>query len=115
MFDYSNSDSMSHNTLGGNGDGPYGIQNINTFWEHQTFPFNSEIGSVGMGDYASLKRFIPKENMVIPDFAEKKLTVFGDITSTLAIAVTLIYMANLRTLRTLLIKHSSLIMTSTAH
>ncbi|HEY5462438.1 MAG TPA: glycoside hydrolase family 2 TIM barrel-domain containing protein [Hanamia sp.] len=67
MFEYSNSDSMSYNPYGGNGDGPYGIQNINTFWEHQTYPFNSEIGSVGMGDYASLERFIPKENMKIPD------------------------------------------------
>ena len=67
MFEYSNSDSMSYNPYGGNGDGPYGIQNINTFWEHQTYPFNSEIGSVGMGDYASLERFIPKENLLIPD------------------------------------------------
>lgn len=67
MFEYSNSDSMSYNPYGGNGDGPYGIQNINTFWEHQTYPFNSEIGSVGMGDYASLERFIPKQNMKIPD------------------------------------------------
>lgn len=67
LIEYSNSDSMSYNPFGGNGDGPYGIQNINTFWEHQTFPFNSEIGSVGMGDYPSLERFIPKENMKIPD------------------------------------------------
>jgi hypothetical protein len=67
LIEYSNSDSMSYNPFGGNGDGPYGIQNINTFWEHQTFPFNSEIGSVGMGDYLSLERFIPKENMKIPD------------------------------------------------
>ncbi|MDE3185162.1 MAG: glycosyl hydrolase [Bacteroidota bacterium] len=66
FIEYSNSDSMSYNSFGGNGDGPYGIQNINTFWEHQTFPFNSEIGSVGMGDYESLKRFIPEEDMKIP-------------------------------------------------
>jgi hypothetical protein len=66
LIEYSNSDSMSYNPFGGNGDGPYGIQNINTFWEHQTYPFNSEIGSVGIGDYASLERFIPKENMQIP-------------------------------------------------
>ena len=61
LIEYSNSDSMSYNPFGGNGDGPYGIQNINTFWEHQTFPFNSEVGSVGMGDYESLERFIPNE------------------------------------------------------
>lgn len=68
MFDYSNSDSMSHNSLGGNGDGPYGIQNINSFWDQQTFPFNSEVGSVGVGDYESLERFIPEKNMIVPQF-----------------------------------------------
>ena len=47
FIEYSNSDSMSFNPFGGNGDGPYGIQNINTFWEHRTYPFNSEVGSVG--------------------------------------------------------------------
>ena len=68
MFDYSNSDSMSYNSIGGNGDGPYGIQNINTFWAEKTFPFNSEVGSVGVGDYESLERFIPAKNMVAPQF-----------------------------------------------
>lgn len=63
FFDYSNSDSMSYNALGGNGDGPYGIQDIKTFFGQQTFPFNSEVGSVGVGDYTSLQRFLPKENL----------------------------------------------------
>ncbi|MGF6928866.1 mannosylglycoprotein endo-beta-mannosidase [Chitinophaga sp. W2I13] len=67
FFDYSNSDSMSHNTLGGNGDGPYGIQPLSTFWSTRTFPFNSEVGSVGTGDYESLERFLPTENLVPPD------------------------------------------------
>jgi len=71
FFDYSNSDSMSLNTLGGNGDGPYGIQNINTFWDHRTWPFNSEVGSVGIGDYESMERFIPKENMNVPQYKSK--------------------------------------------
>lgn len=66
FFDYSNSDSMSLNTLGGNGDGPYGIQELSYFWSHRTFPYNSEIGSVGVGDYASLQRFIPEKNLVPP-------------------------------------------------
>jgi hypothetical protein len=73
LIEYSNSDSMSYNPFGGNGDGPYGIQNINTFWQHQTFPFNSEIGSVGMGDYESLKRFIPGEDMKIPGDNYRKM------------------------------------------
>jgi hypothetical protein len=66
FVDYSNSDDMSYNFLGGNGDGPYGIQDIKTFFNHRTWPFNSEIGSVGAGDYASLERFIPSQNLVPP-------------------------------------------------
>jgi hypothetical protein len=68
FFDYSNSDSMSLNTIGGNGDGPYSIQNPKTFWNKKTFPFNSEIGSVGIGDLASLQRFIPAENLIPPKY-----------------------------------------------
>lgn len=71
FFDYSNSDSMSFNFLGGNGDGPYGIQPIRAFWADRTFPFNSEVGSVGMGDYESLERFLPKENLVPPHYPGK--------------------------------------------
>ena len=77
FFDYSNSDSMSFNNLGGNGDGPYGIQDIKTFWGKRTFPFNSEIGSVGVGDYESLERFIPKEHLVAPAPHQKEDEVFN--------------------------------------
>ena len=70
FVDYSNSDAMSHNTLGDNGDGPYGIQPLSVFWEHRTFPFNSEVGSVGLSDYESLKRFIPTENLTPPVYNE---------------------------------------------
>lgn len=72
FFDYSNSDSMSYNTLGGNGDGPYSIQPIEHFWSFKTFPFNSEVGSVGVGDLASLQRFMPEENLVMPDYRNKR-------------------------------------------
>jgi mannosylglycoprotein endo-beta-mannosidase len=71
FFPYSNSNEMSYNTIGGNGDGPYTIQNINTFWDYQSYPFNSEVGSVGTGDYESLERFIPIKNMVVPDYENK--------------------------------------------
>jgi hypothetical protein len=71
LFDYSNSDSMSFNTLGGNGDGPYGIQPLSSFWAKRTFPFNSEVGSVGMGDYASLERFLPAADLVPPPYPGK--------------------------------------------
>lgn len=73
FFAYSNSDSMSYNSLGGNGDGPYTIQPISLFWENRTFPFNSEVGNVGTGDIESLERFIPKENLVLPDYATGKV------------------------------------------
>lgn len=68
FVDYSNSDDMSRNTLGGNGDGPYGIQDVSTFWNFKTYPFNSEVGSVGVGDLESLKRFIPAANLISPQF-----------------------------------------------
>jgi mannosylglycoprotein endo-beta-mannosidase len=68
FVEYSNSDKMSLNTIGGNGDGPYGIQPDSAFWKVHTFPFNSEVGSVGINDYESLKRFIPKENLIAPEF-----------------------------------------------
>ncbi|WP_419801519.1 glycoside hydrolase family 2 protein [Mucilaginibacter sp.] len=77
FVDYSNSDKMSLNTLGGNGDGPYGIQPLSAFWEERTYPFNSEIGSVGVGDYESLQRFIPEKNLIAPKYnpETKKSTV----------------------------------------
>jgi mannosylglycoprotein endo-beta-mannosidase len=65
---YSNSDSMSYNNQGSNGDGPYTIQPIGRFWGHQTYPFNTEVGSVGVGDYESLERFLPTANMVVPRY-----------------------------------------------
>ena len=63
FFDFSNTEKMSLNTIGGNGDGPYSIQPLSVFWNHKTWPFNSEVGSVGVGDYESLKRFMPEKNM----------------------------------------------------
>jgi hypothetical protein len=63
FVDYSNSDAMSYNTLLGNGDGPYGIQPLSVFWQHQTYPFNSEVGSIGVSDIESLRKFIPKDHL----------------------------------------------------
>lgn len=76
LFDFSNSDKMSYNTIGGNGDGPYGIQDPKSFWATRTFPYNSEVGSVGVGDYESLERFIPKENLIAPQFKSKTDSVW---------------------------------------
>jgi hypothetical protein len=72
FVEYSNSDKMSLNTIGGNGDGPYTVQPDSLFWKAHTFPFNSEIGSVGLSDFESIKRFIPKENLIVPEFNSEK-------------------------------------------
>jgi len=71
FVDYSNSDDMSFNSIGGNGDGPYGIQPLKKFFSYKTWPFNSEIGSVGVGDYQSFERFLPKENLIAPVYSPK--------------------------------------------
>ena len=78
FVDYSNSDKMSLNTIGGNGDGPYGIQPLSNFWQQRTFPFNSEIGSVGLSDYESLQRFIPEKNLVAPEYSAQNKTAKVD-------------------------------------
>lgn len=76
LFDFSNSDEMSFNSFGGNGDGPYGIQNPKSFWANRTYPYNSEVGSVGVGDYESLQKFIPEENLIAPQFKSKPDSVW---------------------------------------
>ena len=65
------------NFKGGTGDGPYGIQQPETFWEDRSWPFNPELGSVGMGDYESLKRFIPESSMIVPGLYTPKEEVQG--------------------------------------
>lgn len=66
FIEYSNSDSMSYNFIGGNGDGPYGLQDPKSFFKRRSFPFNSEVGSVGFPDYEGLRRFLPEDAMVVP-------------------------------------------------
>ncbi|MBX2906681.1 MAG: glycosyl hydrolase [Taibaiella sp.] len=67
FFEYSNDDSMS---LAAH-DGPYVLQDDRYFWEHKSWGFNSEIGSVGVGDIESLERFIPSRNLVQPLYNER--------------------------------------------
>lgn len=78
FIQYSNADSMSLNTLGGNGDGPYTIQDIRSFWDHKTWPFNSEVGSVGVGDIQSLRRFLKEEDLVPPTFGDSSVNSTWD-------------------------------------
>ncbi|MES2810535.1 MAG: glycoside hydrolase family 2 TIM barrel-domain containing protein [Bacteroidota bacterium] len=68
FVDFSNSLDMGKNEKGINGDGPYGIQPLSFFWATKTYPFNSEVGSVGVGDIESLKRIIPEANLIAPEY-----------------------------------------------
>lgn len=68
FVDFSNSLDMSKTEKSTNGDGPYTIQPLSVFWAKRTYPFNSEVGSVGIGDYESLKRIIPEKDMVVPEY-----------------------------------------------
>lgn len=73
FFEYSNHDSMSLRAH----DGPYTIQKDSYFWEHKSWGWNSEVGSVGIGDIESLKRFIPEKNLVPPyyDTTQRKWVI----------------------------------------
>jgi hypothetical protein len=74
FIESSTSGELYYNSKGGVGDGPYGIQKLETFWKDRSFPFNPELGSVGTGDYQSLKRFIPDTSMIIPGQYKSKTT-----------------------------------------
>ena len=65
FFEYSNDDSMSLNSH----DGPYTVQPTNYFWQNRSYPFNSEIGSVGIGELESLERFLPEGNLNVPYYS----------------------------------------------
>jgi len=58
---YSTDTTFSRNTIGGVGDGPYGIQELEWFFTFRSTPFNTEIGSVGLPEAAAL-RAIMEEN-----------------------------------------------------
>jgi len=66
FLESSTSGELYFNSEGGTGDGPYGIQDPLSFWSERSFPFNPELGSVGNGDYTSLKRFLPDSSMIVP-------------------------------------------------
>ncbi|MGF7081661.1 glycoside hydrolase family 2 protein [Mucilaginibacter sp. UYCu711] len=68
FVDFSNSLDMGKTDKGVNGDGSYNIQPISVFWAKKTYPFNSEVGSMGINDYEGLKRFIPEKNMIMPEY-----------------------------------------------
>ncbi len=54
------------NTIGGVGDGPYGIREPESVFTERSFPFNPETGSIGIPNYDGLKKIIPEDEMVPP-------------------------------------------------
>ncbi len=55
---YSTDTLFTRNTIGGNGDGPYNIQEPEYFFSFSSSPFNPELGSVGMPEAATLRTFM---------------------------------------------------------
>jgi len=62
----STSDSILRNTIGGNGDGPYSIQDPKRFFITQSYPFNPELGSVGMPNVESLRKMMDEKDLQPP-------------------------------------------------
>jgi hypothetical protein len=63
---YSTSDSILRNTIGGVGDGPYGIQNPLRFFVTQSYPFNPELGSVGMPNVETMRKIMDEKDLRPP-------------------------------------------------
>lgn len=60
------SDSLLRNTIGGLGDGPYGIQDPIRFFVTPSYPFNPEIGSIGMPNVESMRRIMDEKDLTPP-------------------------------------------------
>lgn len=63
---YSTSDSILRNIIGGVGDGPYGIQDPLRFFVTQSFPFNPELGSVGMPNVETMRKMMDEKDLQPP-------------------------------------------------
>ncbi len=62
----STSDSILRNTTSGTGDGPYGIQNPLRFFVTQSFPFNPELGSVGVPNVETMRKIMEEKDLQPP-------------------------------------------------
>ena len=73
FLEYSTSPKLMTNTIGGVGDGPYGIREPESIFTERSFPFNPETGSIGIPNYDGLKKIIPDDEMFPPErFREGK-------------------------------------------
>lgn len=66
FLEMSTSSKLMTNTIGGVGDGPYGIREPESVFTERSFPFNPETGSIGIPNYDGLKKIIPEDEMVPP-------------------------------------------------
>lgn len=66
FLEYSTSPYLMTNTIGGVGDGPYGIREPESVFIDRSFPFNPETGSIGIPNYDGLKKIIPEDEMIPP-------------------------------------------------
>jgi len=66
FLEMSTSSKLMTNTIGGVGDGPYGIREPENIFTQRSFPFNPETGSIGIPNYEGLKKIIPEDEMRPP-------------------------------------------------
>jgi len=65
-FDRSTSSAIEKNTKDDIGDGPYFIKDPSWFFTQKLFPFNPEIGSVGLPNIENMERIMEKKDIVPP-------------------------------------------------
>jgi hypothetical protein len=53
---------FTRNTIGGVGDGPYGIQEIKWFFNYRSTPFNPELGSVGVPEATAIREIMTERD-----------------------------------------------------
>jgi hypothetical protein len=66
FLEMSTSPKLMTNTIGGVGDGPYGIREPASIFTERSFPFNPETGSIGIPNYEGLQKIIPEDEMMPP-------------------------------------------------
>jgi len=66
FLEYSTSPKLMTNSIGGVGDGPYGIREPEKIFTERSFPFNPETGSIGIPNYDGLVKIIPQDEMTPP-------------------------------------------------
>ncbi|NMC38534.1 MAG: glycosyl hydrolase [Bacteroidales bacterium] len=66
FLNMSTSPVLMTNSIGGVGDGPYGIREPEKIFTERSFPFNPETGSIGIPNFDGLKKIIPENEMTPP-------------------------------------------------